>query len=407
MLRLELAGAPAIAGGSPAFDEFLVFGQPVLGDEEVEAVAEVIRSRWIGQGERCEQFEEAFAAEVGARHAVSLSSCTAALHAGLVAHGVGPADEVITTALTFVATVHAIVHAGASPVLADVDPETLNLDPDEVRRKITPRTRAVVPVHFGGLPCELDELRAIAREHGLVLLEDAAHALGARHRGAPIGSSGSACFSLYANKNITTAEGGVVATEDEEVAELLRSLRLHGLSRDAWERFRSKRVTFSDAVMLGFKYNFTDLQAALGLVQLPKLEAFLEARRALAARYDQALAGVEGLRAQPRPWNDELRHSHHLYVVEVDERRFGMGRDELLAALRAENIGAGVHYRAVHLHPYYREALALPAGALPAAERLSSRVLSLPLSPAMTDEDVDRVAAALSRIQRHSRSRAA
>lgn len=391
---------PAIAGGKPIFDDFLVFGRPALGEEEIEAVAQVIRSGWIGTGEKCFEFERQFAEAVGAEHAVAVSSCTAALHAALVAAEIGPGDEVVTTALTFVATVHAIVHTGAAPVLADIDPETLNVDLEEIRRRITPRTRALLPVHFAGLPCDLDALRSLAEEHGLVMLEDAAHALGAVHGGRPIGAGSLAAFSFYANKNITTAEGGMVTTPDADLAERLHVLRLHGLSRDAWERFRTKRVVFSDAVELGFKYNLTDLQAALGLVQLGKLERFTEARRRLAQVYDRVLADVPGLRPQPRPWNDEVRHAHHLYVVQVDERTFGMGRDDLLAALREENIGAGVHYRAVHLHPYYARTLGLPAGSLPHAKQVSRRVLSLPLSPTMSEDDVQRVAAALARIHR-------
>lgn len=396
-----LRDRPAIAGGTPAFEDFLVFGKPVLGEEEVEAVSDVIRSTWIGQGDRCREFEEAFAGRVDARHAVAVSSCTAALHLALVAHGIGHGDEVITTSLTFVATAHAVLHAGASPVLADVERGTLNIDVDDVARRIGPRTRAIIPVHFGGLPCELDALRRLAEEHGLLIVEDAAHAVGARYGGVPIGGTGLACFSFYPNKNITTGEGGMITTGDADLVERLAMLRLHGLSRDAWERFRSKRVLFSDAVALGFKYNLTDIQAALGLVQLGRLDGFLDARRELAQTYDAGLADLRGLRAQPRPWNDDLRHAHHLYIVEVDPDEFGLDRDSLLGALRAENIGAGVHYRAVHRHPFYAELLRVDPASLPVADALSDRLLSLPLSPAMTEEDVETVCHALERIQRH------
>ena len=400
-----MSSQPAIAGGEPAFDEFLVFGKPVLGEEEVEAVGQVIRSSWIGTGDRCIEFEQAFAGHVGAPHAVAVSSCTAALHIALVAAGVGPGDEVITTALTFVATAHAIAHAGATPVLADVDRDTLNIDVADVRRRVTERTRSIIPVHFGGLAVDLAAVRAIANEAGATLIEDAAHAVGTVHAGRPIGATGIACFSFYPNKNITTGEGGMVTTDDAELAERLHILRLHGLSRDAWERFRSKRVVRSDAIALGFKYNLTDIQAAMGLVQLRKLDDFMEIRRRLATVYDQELADIPGLRAQPRPWTDTEHHAHHLYVVQVDADEFGMDRDDLLASLRAENIGAGVHYRAVHLHPYYHDALGLDATDLPVATELSSRVISLPLSAAMTDDDVARVGAALRRIQRFYASR--
>jgi dTDP-4-amino-4,6-dideoxygalactose transaminase len=321
-----------------------------------------------------------------------------------VASGIGPGDEVVTTALTFVATAHAIQHAGGTPVLADVDEATLNIDLEDVRRRLTPRTKAILPVHFGGLACDMAGLRAVAEEVGALIVEDAAHAVGTLHEGRPIGASGTACFSFYPNKNITTGEGGMVTTDDADLAERLHVLRLHGLSRDAWERFRSKRVVFSDAIALGFKYNLTDMQAAMGLVQLRKLEGFMAIRRALAAVYDRELADIEGLRAQVRPWTDTEQHAHHLFVVQVDPTSFGIDRDHLLAALREENIGAGVHYRAVHLHPYYRDALGLTAEDLPVASKLSTRVLSLPLSAAMTEDDVVRVCDAVRRIHRFYRS---
>ncbi|HVS84124.1 MAG TPA: DegT/DnrJ/EryC1/StrS family aminotransferase [Gaiellaceae bacterium] len=394
---------PAIAGGEPLFDQLLVFGQPALGEEEVEAVSEVIRSRWIGQGPKCAEFEERFAELVGARHAVSVSSCTAGMHLALAALGIGPGDEVITTSLTFVATLNAVLHTGAEVVLADVDPETYALDPRLAAEKVTERTKAIMPVHFAGHPVDLDAFRALGEEHGLAIVEDAAHALPALYGGEPIGRRGIACFSFYANKNVTTAEGGMVTCEDDELAERLEVLRLHGLSRDAWKRFRSKKVVYSDAIELGFKYNLTDLQAALGLVQLRRLDEFMDVRRRICAVYDEELAGVPGLRLPVRPWTDELRHAHHLYIVEVDPEEFGCDRDELLAGLRAENIGAGIHYRAAHLHPYYRRTLDLPDGALPVAERLSAQVLSLPLSAAMTEEDAARVALAVRRLHAHHR----
>lgn len=394
---------PAIAGGEPLFDELLVFGKPALGEEEVEAVSEVIRSAWIGQGPRCAEFEQRFAELTGARHAVSVSSCTAGLHLALVALGIGPGDEVVTTSLTFVATLNAILHTGATPVLADVDPVTLNLDPQLAAAKITPATKAILPVHFGGHPCELDAFRALAAEHGLAVVEDAAHAVGAAYGGEPIGARGIACFSFYANKNITTAEGGMVTVEEADLAERLEVLRLHGLSRDAWKRFRSRKVVYSDAVDLGFKYNLTDLQAALGLVQLRRLDEFMDVRRRVCGVYDEELAAVPGLRTPPRPWNDDVRHAHHLYIVEVDPEEFGCDRDELLEGLRAENIGAGIHYRAAHLHPYYRRTLSLPDGALPETERLSERVLSLPLSASMTEENASRVALAVRRLHAYHR----
>ena len=262
----------AIDGGSPVRNEFLPFGVPSLGDDEIREVIETIRSGWIGTGPKTQEFEQDFAAYVGAKHTVAVNSCTAGLHLSLLVSGVGPGDEVITTPLTFVATANVIEHCGAKPVFVDIDPRTLNIDPASVERAMTERSRAILPVHFGGLACDMDELRAIAEKHRVALIVDAAHAVGTRYKGEMVGNIGDlTSFSFYPNKNMTTIEGGMVTTNSEEWDELLRIYRLHGLSRDAWKRYQSHRLSLSDAILPGYKYNMTDIQASFGLHQLRKL----------------------------------------------------------------------------------------------------------------------------------------
>jgi dTDP-4-amino-4,6-dideoxygalactose transaminase/glycosyltransferase involved in cell wall biosynthesis/ubiquinone/menaquinone biosynthesis C-methylase UbiE len=391
--------ALAVEGGRPVRETFLPFGAPCLGDEEVEEVAATLRSGWIGTGPRAERFEEEFAAYVGARHAVSLSSCTAGLFLSLLAAGVGPGDEVITTPLTFAATVNVIEHAGARPVLADVDPSTLNLDPSQVERAVTPRTRAVIPVHFGGLPCDMDALNRVAEARGLAVVEDAAHATGARYRGRMAGAlARAASFSFYANKNLTTGEGGMVTTDDAELAERVRLLRLHGLSGDAWRRFSTRRLMRSDVLAPGYKLNMTDIAAALGLHQLRKQERFMETRERYAAIYDEAFAGLPA-RRQPRPAAPSAdRHALHLYTLVLEEGRWRVPRDEVVAALLAENVGAAIHYRAVHTHPFYRDKYGFRPEDFPHAFAVGESILSLPLTPAMSERDLSDVIAAVRKV---------
>jgi dTDP-4-amino-4,6-dideoxygalactose transaminase len=383
----------ALEGGSPVRGEFLAFGVPAIGEEEIAEVVDTLRSGWIGQGEKVARFERAFADAVGAPVAVAVSSCTAALHASLVAAGVGPGDEVLVPALTFAASATAVEHAGATPVFCDVEPGTLLLDLADAARRVTERTRAIVPVHFGGLPCPMDDVLAFARAHGLVVVEDAAHAVGAYDEGRPIGSFDSlCCFSFYANKNLTTGEGGMVTVRDEELGERVRRLRLHGLSTDAWKRFAARSLVPSELLTLGFKYNMTDLQAALGIHQLAKLPRHQERREELAERYDAALRDLPGVGLQTRrPPGRDVRHALHLYLLLVDLDALAVGRDTLLEAFRAENIGAAVHYRALHLEPYFARRLAGRRYALPVAEDAWRRVLTLPLTPGMSDEDADDV----------------
>lgn len=396
----------ALEGGTPASPRFIVFGAPAIGEAEIHEVVETLRSGWIGTGPRTQAFEEAFRAYVGARHAVAVSSCTAALHLSLLVAGVRPGDEVVTTPLSFVATANAILHAGGRPVFVDIERATLNLDPARVPGACTARTRAILPVHFGGLPCDLDALGALARGRELALIEDAAHALGARWRGRLVGGHGHlACFSFYPNKNITTGEGGMVTTERDDWAEALRIWRLHGLDHDAWRRYHVRELVLSLGVVPGHKYNMTDLQAALGIHQLRRLEGFLEIRERYAARYDAAFAVIPEVARQPRPAPGAERHALHLYLLLLDLDRLTADRDQVVRALRAENVGAGIHYHAIHLHPYHGRALGYSPGDFPNAEWASERVLSLPLTPAMTEEDVENVIRAVQKVLARYRRR--
>lgn len=371
--------------------DFLMFHRPSINSEDEQAVLEVLRSGWLTTGPRAKEFERQFAEFRGTSRAVAMNSCTAALHVALVAAGIGPGDEVITTPMTFASTANVIVHTGATPVFCDVQPDTLNMDPAAFEAAITPRTRAVIPVHFAGHPCDMDEINLIARRHGLFVLEDAAHASESEYRDRPTGSLGdAAAFSFYATKNITTAEGGMLTTSDEALADKAQVLSLHGISRDAWKRYTAEGYQHWDIVAPGFKYNMSDLQAALGLSQLARIEEFWIARKRLTERYDRALRGLGGLQLMQR--RDYVKSAFHLYVVRVDNAP--VSRDEFMARMQDHGIGVGVHFRAVHLHPYYHDTFRFEPGMCPVAEKAGDTVVSLPLFPSMTDEEVDRVVAA-------------
>ncbi len=389
----------AIDGGTPVRDQFLVFGKPCLGEEEIQEMVDTLRSAWIGTGPKAARFEQAFAEYVGSQRALAVNSCTAALHLGLIVSGIKAGDEVITSPLTFAATANVIVLTGARPVFADINPVTLNIDPKAIERAITPRTRAIMPVHFGGLPCEMDEIMALAKDHQLAIVEDAAHAVGTRYHGKMIGSLGNiACFSFYANKNLTTGEGGMVTTDDEALAEKIEIYRLHGLSRHAWQRYTSRRLLLSDALVPGYKYNMPDLMASLGIHQLRKQEAFLSIRERYATIYDQAFCNLPGVRLQPRPQGGQDRHALHLYVLILDLAQFRVSRNDIIDALLAENIGAALHYRAVHTHPYYCETYGYRPEDFPIAASVGESILSLPLTPGMTEADVQDVITAVNKV---------
>ena len=380
----------------PVRESMLVFGQPDLHPEDIAEVVATLESRWIGTGPRAARFERDFAAYVGAAEAVALNSCTSALMLSLQAARIGPGDEVITTPLTFCATVNAILHAGATPVLADVCPDSMNIDPREIERRITDRTRAVLIVHLAGRPCAMDEIVAITQRHGLLLIEDCAHAIETTWRGQHAGTFGDfGCFSFYATKNLTTGEGGMVIGKSAEDLARIKVMALHGLSRDAWNRFGDQGYRHYLVVDAGYKCNMTDLQAAIGMNQIGRLEASSQRRRAIWNRYDSAFAGLPV--ACPAPCEPESRHALHLYTLLIDPARAGMNRDAFIAAMTAQNIGVGVHYVSLPEHPYYQDRLGWRAVEWPIALRLGQQTVSLPLSSALSDRDVTDVITAVER----------
>jgi len=387
----------AICDGSPIRAEFLPFHRPSFGPEEEAEVVDTLRSGWVTMGPKTHRLEAAFREMLGVPHAVAVSSCTAAIHLALIGLGIGPGDEVVTTPLSFATTANVLVHVGAVPVFADVDPETLNLDPDAAAARIGPRTKAIMPVHLHGQPCEMDALRALSERHGLVMIEDAAHAIEATYRGRKMGADSTvAAFSFYATKNITTGEGGMLVTRRKDLADRAEILRLHGMSRDAWKRYGSEGFRHWDILLPGYKYNLSDVHAAIGIAQLPKLETFWAERKRLWAEYDQALAGLpEVVRPVVR---SHVRSAYHIYNIRVKVEDLQWTRDQLMAAIQAENIGLGVHFRALHLHPYYRDHFAFRRGLCPMAEAASDRLFSIPLYPGLAAQDVRDVVAAIAKV---------
>jgi dTDP-4-amino-4,6-dideoxygalactose transaminase len=376
---------------SSATVPFVPFAPPDLSSAEIDAVVAALRSGWLSTGPRVKEFEQQFAAYVGAKHAVAVNSCTAALHLSLIAAGVREGHEVVTTPLTFCATANVVVHVGATPVFADIDPVTLNLDPAAANAAITKKTRAIIPVHYAGLPADADTFVGLARARKLALIEDAAHCVEGVANGRKVGSIGDfTCFSFYATKNLTTGEGGMVTTNDDRAASQMRVASLHGMSRDAWTRYTPGTApTQYDVVMPGFKYNMMDLQAAIGLHQLARLAEMHARRSAIWARYVAGFAGLP-LRLPVEPTAGSV-HARHLFAVRIDERAAGISRDTLQARLHERGIATSVHFRALHLHPYYRDRFGLRRGMFPHAEAASDTTLSLPFSPAMPATDVDRV----------------
>jgi dTDP-4-amino-4,6-dideoxygalactose transaminase len=374
-------------------DSFLVFGSPLIGEPEISEVVDSLRSGWVGTGPKVGRFEAMLSDYLGAAHCRCLSSCTAALTLSLLVLDIGPGDEVLVPAMTFVASANAVEHAGATPVLVDSVPGTGLIDLDAAEAAITPRTRAIMPVHLAGRPVDLDRLAAMRERHGLYVVEDAAHAIGAEWRGRRIGASGNlTAFSFYVTKNISTIEGGALATEDEQIAIEIERLALHGLSVGAWQRFSDAGFRHYEVVRPGFKYNMTDVQASLGLHQLPQLDRWIDRRAELWERYDVLLADLP-LELPPPP-ETGTRHARHLYQVLL-EPDAPLSRDDLLNALAERKIGTGVHYRGVHMHPFYRDTYGLTDADFPVATAISERTLSLPLSPKVTEADQDDVVAAL------------
>lgn len=376
-------------------DEFLPFSRPSISREAINEVVACLESGWITTGPRVKKFEDELRRYLQAPHALALSSATAGLHLALAALELKAGDEVITTPMTFAATLNTIVLSGGQPVLVDVEPDTYNMDVSRLAQAITPRTRAIVPVHFAGLPVDLDPLYELANQRGLRVIEDAAHAIGTEYKGKRIGAFGDTqVFSFHPNKNITTGEGGCVATRDDKLAEKIALLRFHGMDREAWNRFGKTGSQHYEIITPGYKYNMMDIQAALGLHQLPALDGFIRRRTELAQRYQRLLADWPQWTLPGAP-KFAHRHAWHLYTPLINAESAGMDRDVFMQRMKERNIGTGLHYRAVHLYSYYREHFGFKQGDFPHAEAISDRIVSLPLFPGMRDADQDRVISAM------------
>jgi len=376
------------------------FHRPSIGEEEINEVIQTLTSGWLTTGPRTHQFEHDFRQYIGVPHALAVNSCTAALHVALAGLNIGPGTEVITTPLTFCATVGAILHTGATPVLADIGPDG-NIDPASVEERITKRTRAIIPVHFAGLPCDMERIWQLAQKYRLRVVEDCAHAAGAHYRGWPIGAgspdtghcSDACCFSFYATKNMTTGEGGMVTTHDDELSEVIRVLRLHGISRDAWNRYAEGGNWYYQVVTAGFKYNLTDLQSAIGLHQLRKLDDFVATRANYAHLYNELLADIDEFELPPE--RSDSRHAWHLYALRLNLDRLSADRDDLIVNLHNRGIGSSVHFIPIPLHPFFAPFAGRPENHCPKALALYPRLVSLPLYPAMTEAQVVHVAECL------------
>jgi dTDP-4-amino-4,6-dideoxygalactose transaminase len=372
----------------------LPYHQPFIENEEIEEVVDTLKSGWLTTGPRTLKFEEVFRDYIGCRYAIGLNSCTAGLHLALAAHGFKANDEVITTTMTFPATANAIIHAGLRPIFVDIETGTLNIDVSQIEEKITPRTRAIIPVHFAGHPCDMDPIMELANKHKLTVIEDAAHAIEAKYKDRKIGNLGNpTSFSFYANKNITTGEGGMLVLNDDSLADKVRILRLHGISRDAWKRYGKSGFAHWELDSPGFKYNMADINAALGIHQLKKVNHFLELRKKYSSLYDLAFSKIPELETlETRGYAEP---AHHLYIISLRLEQLKVSRDEFLDAIQSKGIGVAVHYKGLHLQPYYRKKYSIPQEKFTVATRYSERVISLPLYPRMSVGDIERVIGAV------------
>jgi perosamine synthetase len=382
---------------SLACTTFLPFHRASIDEAEIQAVLEVLRSGWLTSGPRVKEFEAAFANYTGAAHALAVNSCTSALHLALAVAGVGEGDEVIIPTMTFAATGETVLYQRARPILVDCSPDSFHIDVREIESAITSRTRAIVPVHYAGYPCEMDVILQLAERHGLLVIEDAAHAFPSSYKGRMIGTIGHmTCFSFYATKTITTGEGGMITTANPEFAHRLRILALHGISRDAWNRYTAKGTWRYDILETGYKYNLTDVQAALGLAQLTKAEELRMRRAAIAAQYSQALCSMDAFSPPPEP--NDPSHAWHLYVLRVNPAALRIGRDQVIEELKTRGIGTSVHFIPLHLHSLYQKHLGYRNGQFPRAEQHFENAISLPLFPSMTADDVSRVVSVLKEV---------
>lgn len=377
--------------------EFLTYGLPLIEEDDIAEVVDSLKSNWITKGPKTNKFETLFAEYIGVKHAIAVNSCTAGLHLSLVAAGLGAGDEVITTPMTFAASANVIIHTGATPIFADIDPETMNIDVNEIRKKITPRTKAIIPVHIAGHPCEMDEIMEIAREHKLFVLEDAAHAVYTQYKGKLIGSIANAtAFSFYATKNLAIGEGGMVTTNDDALADKIRIMSTHGMSRNAWNRYAASGSWYYEILYPGFKYNMTDIQAALGITQLAKLERMQGIRLQIAERFNEAFSKMPELEIPVT--KEYARHAWHLYILKLNLEKLSIDRTEFIEELKKEQIGTSVHFIPVPMHPYYRDTFDFQKGDFPQAETTFERIISLPLYPRMSMQDTEDVIEAVQRI---------
>jgi dTDP-4-amino-4,6-dideoxygalactose transaminase len=392
----------ALNGGEPFRDTWLPFHKPRIEDDEIAEVVDTLRGGWITTGPRAKRFEQEFRDYIGAKYAVAFNSATAAMHLALEAIGLRPGDEVIVPSYTFTATAEVVLYFEATPVIVDVDPLTLNIDVAAAEAAITERTRAIMPVDLAGVPCEYDALRELARKHNLVLIEDAAHALPSRYKGELVGTlAGITCFSFYATKTLATGEGGMLVTDNQQWAERAQVMSLHGMSRDAWKRHTAEGSWYYEVVATGFKYNFTDIAAALGLRQLTKQSRFLAERTSIAERYSAAFSQMEEIETPTVP--DHVETSWHLYLLRLNLDLLSVDRAEVIKALNAENIGTSVHFIPLHIHPAYSERYGYTPDSFPTSYGQYRRVISMPIFPGMTDADVDDVIGAVQKVVRHFR----
>ena len=381
----------------PRRKDFLVFGSPDIKEAEIDEVVDTLRSGWLGTGPKVARFESMFCEYTGAQYVRALSSCTAGLELALRVAGVGPGDEVITTPMTFCATANVIIHVGARPIFVDIERESMNIDPSLAERAITPKTKAIIPVHFAGRPCNMEAIMELGRKYDLVVIEDGAHAVSAEYHGWKIGNIGDlTCFSFYVTKNVVTGEGGMITTNNREWADKIEILALHGLSAGAWERYSEAGFKHYQVVYAGYKYNMTDIQASLGIHQLARIEKNLQRREEIWQRYDEAFRDLPV--TIPAPMEANTRHARHLYILILDIDQLKTSRDAILNALHREDIGTGVHYISLHLHEYYRKRYSFGENDFPNAKYVSDRTISLPLSSKLSDEDVEDVIAAVKRV---------
>ena len=371
-------------------NDFLLFHKPFISEEEVDEIVDTVRSGWLSMGPKTIRFENNFNEYIGVKKSVAVSSWTAAGHLSLEAFGINEGDEVILPTMTFPATAEIVCYFKAKPVIVDVDEDTLNISLEAIEKAITPKTKAIIPVHYAGQPCDLDEIHAIAKKHNLKVLEDAAHSLPAKYKGKKIGTiSDVTCFSFYATKTLSTGEGGMICTNDEEIAERVKIMRLHGINRDAWKRYTESGSWYYEVVAPGYKYNFTDLQASLGLPQLKKVDAMWSSRKRIAAKYTEALKDVDMIQLHTiKPDRDS---SWHLFPIRLYLDRLTKNRAQIINELRENNVGVGVHFMPVHQHLYYNETFNLSDAEYPVASAAFPRLMSLPIYPGMTDENVDKV----------------